>query len=102
MKSAYFSARAAQDLRDIAAYIRRDNPNAAKSFTQAMRKRCEKIAALPLAARKITGIRHELRIVPFRSYIIIYRFQDERVTVERIWHGSRDAPWLLAENFSES
>ena len=102
MKAVDFSAMAAQDLREISAYIRRDSPTGAKAFSRELRARCAKIGLLPYAARKVSGTRHELRIVPFRRYIIVYRVADSRVTVERIWHGSRDIPKLLAIHFAES
>lgn len=102
MKAVDFSAMAAQDLRDIAAHISHDSPANAKSFSRELRARCAKIGVLPLAARKVSGTRHDLRIVPYRSYIIIYRIAESRVTVERIWHGSRDISKLLALHFSES
>jgi toxin ParE1/3/4 len=102
MKAVDFSALAVRDLREIAAYIRRDSPANATSFSRELRPRCAKIGLLPYAARKVKGARHELRIVPFKSYIIIYRVADDRVTVERIWHGSRDIPKLLAIHFAES
>ena len=102
MKPVFFSKRAAQDLREIAGYIRKESPASAKAFSAQLRQRCAKFGSLPLAARRLRAAGHDLRIAPFRSYVIIYRAGDDKITVERIWHGSRNIPVLISDNFPES
>jgi toxin ParE1/3/4 len=96
-----FSKASERDLREIANYIERDNPRRAITFVRELRERCKSIGQFPKAARMIRVHAHELRLLPFRRYIIVYRIDSERVTVERIWHGARDISTLLDNTFAK-
>lgn len=90
MKSVVFSAAARADLFEIGTYIASGSPERALSFVDEIAARCVAIGDFPQAARVVRESKTELRVVPFRGYVIVYRNQHDRVTIERIWHGARD------------
>jgi toxin ParE1/3/4 len=95
MRCAY-SARAAEDLDNIAGYIARDNPLRALSFIDDLRERCEQLTTFPAAAPLRPDIAEGIRIVPFGSYLILYSVASDQLLVERILHGARDLPQLFS------
>jgi toxin ParE1/3/4 len=62
------SARARQDLRDIGAYIARDNPLAAGRLIENLERRLEMLGDYPLAGRSREEFGTGLRSIPFRRY----------------------------------
>ena len=95
------SKAAARDLKAIFDYIGADNPLRALSYSSELRERLKQIGEFPKAARVMHLRGREIRLLPFRSYIIIYRVETKRVTVERIWHGARNIASLLADHLKE-
>ena len=93
-----YAARAADDLDDIAAYIARDNPRRALSFVDELRQRCVQITTFPDAAPLRPDIAEGIRMVPFGRYLILYSAGNDHVLIERVLHGARDIPGLLAGN----
>jgi toxin ParE1/3/4 len=88
----FYSARAADDLDDIAEYIARDNPQRALSFIDELRERCTLLTAFPENAPLRRDIAEGIRLVPFGRYLILYSVGDDAVLVERVLHGARDIP----------
>jgi plasmid stabilization system protein ParE len=97
------SKAAGRDLQGIFDYIGADNPLRARSFSGELREqRCKQIGEFPKAARAMQLRGREIRLLPFRGYIIIYRIEEaKRVTIERIWHGARNIAALLADHLEE-
>ena len=95
MKPVVFSAAARADLLEISNYISHDNPERAISFVDEIAARCVTLGEFPQAARSVRGTESDLRVVPFRGYIIVYRNQPDVVTIERVWHGARNVNSLL-------
>lgn len=95
------SRAAARDLQGIFDYISADNPVRARSFLQELRERCRQIGEFPKAARAMQLRGREIRLLPYRSYIIVYRIDAKTVTIERIWHGARNIAALLADHLKE-
>lgn len=91
----FFSPRAERDLEEIGDAIATDNPPRALSFIVALRARCEKIEAMPLAAPLRPELGEGLRMVVFGNYLIFYRVLLETVRIERVLHGARDIPDLF-------
>ncbi len=91
-----YSARAVDDLDDIAGYIARDNPQRALSFIDELQQRCEQLASFPAAAPLRPDIADGIRMVPFGRYLILYSVAGDHLLIERIVHGARDVPGLLS------
>lgn len=87
-----YSARAVDDLDDIAGYIARDNPQRALSFIDELRERCEQLAAFPATAPLRPDIAEGIRIAPFGRYLVLYSLSGDQLLIERILHGARDIP----------
>lgn len=86
---------AANDLVEIARYIQRDNPAAARAVAGSLYHEAESLSAFPRRGRP--GRIPETRelIVGGLPYIIVYRISDEAVHILRIYHGARDWPVKL-------
>lgn len=91
----FFSPLAELDLEEIGDAIAKDNPPRAFSFIVALRARCEKIEAMPLAAPLRPELGDGVRMVVFGNYLIFYRVLAETVRIERILHGARNIPDLF-------
>lgn len=87
-----YSARAADDLDDIAGYIASDNPQRALSFIDEIRERCEQLAAFPASGASRPDIAEGIRVSPFGRYLILYSLAGDQLLIERILHGARDFP----------
>src|SRR5262249_21066352 len=80
------------DLDDIAAWIGKDNPAAARRVVAAIRNRINVLETDELAHMGRPGTVAETRGLIEYPYIIVYRVDDERreVVVLSIMHGARD------------
>jgi addiction module RelE/StbE family toxin len=87
-----WTAPAAQDLQEIARYIRRDNPSAARAVAKTLFDAANGLNVLPLRGRmgRIAGTR-EL-VVPPLPYIIVYQVKSSAVHILRVYHGARNWP----------
>jgi plasmid stabilization system protein ParE len=85
-----FSVRSKEDLRKIVTYIAVDNPTAAERFGLALIAQAELLANAPHIGVPMPE-RLGARLLPFGSYLIIYRPDAARKTVRilRFWHASR-------------
>ena len=96
MKPVYFSARAEDDLNSICEYIRRDNPPAAARVREAVLNAAQKLGLHPELGPALTNPkpRHKgVRMLLVRehpNYLLIYRFEPERILVLRMLHAARD------------
>ena len=81
---------AAADLENIALYIQREDPEAARRVARALYDIAMSLEALPNRGRlgRIAGTR-ELVQAP---YIIIYRVIEEAVEILRVYHAAQDWP----------
>lgn len=78
------------DLKSIAAYIARDNPGRAITFVEEIRAAIYIWAENPLAGRERPDIGEGLRCFPHGNYVILYRPQEDGLTVVHVLHGKRD------------
>ena len=89
-RSIEWSARAMQDLDEIAAYIARDNPQAARKWIAKLRKTAEGAARTPLAARVVPEVqRQDVREVFLKSYRIVYGVRDDHIIVLTVFGGGK-------------
>ena len=92
---------AVRDLEDLARYIARDSPGNARRVMKRLRARADSLWSLPERGRIVPelldlGLRHWRELI-VRPYRIVYRISEDRVLVEVIFDGRRDAEALLAE-----
>jgi toxin ParE1/3/4 len=97
VKRVVFSPAAAADLEGIADYIAADNPTRALSFIKEIRRRCRLLGRFPLSARRIPELCANAHILPYRSYVILYRNTRSVVSIERVLHGARDILSLMGD-----
>jgi addiction module RelE/StbE family toxin len=83
---------ALRNLDQEAAFIARDDPQAARRIVASIREAVAKLRSYPAIGRpgRVTGTR-EL-VVPGMPYIIPYRVRGRSVEVLRVFHGARRWP----------
>lgn len=87
--------RAEDDLRDIAAYIARDDPVRAVSFIAELLDRIIQVGTNPFHYRERFAWDRGLRIAHHGRYRILLRANGEDVVILRVVHGSRDLAAVL-------
>ena len=90
-----WSGPALEDLRQIRAWVTRDNPDAACRLASKIRKGVENLADFPMAGRVVPeiGIKTYREII-VRPYRVIYEIQEnDAVVILRVWHSHRDLPF---------
>ena len=91
MSEATFSEDAEADLLDIAEFIARDNPIAAREWVDAVRHRCHLLSQHPLMGESRPGFGVAgCRSISVGLYVIFFRPSASGVEIARILHGSRD------------
>lgn len=81
------------DLKEIALYIARDSPAAAKAWVRRLRLRAKAIGDAPHAGRIVPELDDPaIREVLLGAYRIVYRVHDRRVEVLAIFEGHRRLP----------
>ncbi|MFG5120901.1 type II toxin-antitoxin system RelE/ParE family toxin [Methylorubrum sp. POS3] len=95
MRSVVISRRARADLRDIGDFIAVDDPTRAVSFVTELRERCRSLSHTPFQGRPTPEIAAEVRVLVFRSYLILHRVGDDVVLIDRVIHSARDRSGLL-------
>jgi toxin ParE1/3/4 len=86
-----YSEPALADLREITAYIAKDNAQAAQRFANRLVDLAESLPRMPRKGRPVKGWT-DVRVVVLSPYLIFYRFtaRENQVAVLRFWHGARD------------
>lgn len=93
MRRATFLASVQADLLDILTYIARSSGSltVAQRFVTQLRRRCHELAALPGAlGRARPELRPDIRSSSYKSYVIFFRYVDDRFEVVNILEGHRD------------
>jgi toxin ParE1/3/4 len=85
-----FSRRAEADLKEIAAYIARDNPARAVRFVQQLREHCRGLVAFPEARRLRPELGEGVRLSVFGNYVVLYVVHEDILEIRRVAHGARD------------
>lgn len=69
----------------------------ARSFIAKLRDKCDDLASLPgQLGRQREDLGDGLRSIPWRDYVIVFRYAGEGVEIVRILHGARYIPALMA------
>jgi toxin ParE1/3/4 len=99
MSKLRYSLAARRDLREIVAYIAKDNPRAALAFGARIERACLRLARFPRlgAVRSVLG--QGIRVFPVASYVVYYREESEgdAVRIVRVIHGARDESSLTLD-----
>jgi plasmid stabilization system protein ParE len=82
-----WTARAAEELRTIRAYIAQFSPLAAERLSARLVSAARDLEHFPDRGRRISRGRRELTLVP--PYLIRYASIDERVIILEVRHGAR-------------
>ena len=93
MRHLVYLASAYRDLLDIQRYIARESGHlsGASRFTELIQQQCERLASLAgMLGRSRPELRPDIRGVPFKGYVVFFRYADDTVEVVNILHGHRD------------
>jgi toxin ParE1/3/4 len=87
------TSQAARDLREIVAYIARDNPVAAERFGLALVEKVELLKKFPLLGKKVQGTEND-RVLVEDPILIFYQPDNAAgvIVIKRFWHGARGVP----------
>jgi toxin ParE1/3/4 len=95
------SVAAAEDLKDIWAYVAQHNENAAGKLIKEITGKFVLLGDNPLAGRGQDKFLVGLRSFVLKNYFIFYIPQEDGIEVLRVLHGSRDIESIF-ENFFDS
>ena len=85
-----WSERARHDLTSIAAYISKDNANAARRWIARLRQRAKDILPFPYAGRRVPEFgRDDIREVFLGSYRIVYQINPKIIEIVTVFEGHR-------------
>ena len=93
MRRAVFLASVQADLVRILSYIARmsGSVTVAQRFVWELRDYCHHLASLPgTLGRARPELRPDLRSVPYKNYVIFFRYVDDHFEVVNILEGHRD------------
>lgn len=94
------SPEAREDLDEIADYIARDSPKAARRVMEELKAAMVRLAQMPGIGHLREDLSDEpLRFWPVFSYLIIYRAERKPLQVVRVLHGARDVRSILERGF---
>jgi toxin ParE1/3/4 len=93
VRSLRYTSAALDDIADIAAYIVETSSNTelAEGFVGQLLDKCEKLAVLRgILGRARPELRPDPRSIPFKSYVIFFRYLGDTFEVVNILEGHRD------------
>ena len=79
-----------QDVYEIAAFIARDNPDAAIRLVDRFDEALKMLAQNPLAGRARKELAPDVRSLPVGNYLLFYRPTQNGIDLIRVLHGARD------------
>ncbi|HEY0205780.1 MAG TPA: type II toxin-antitoxin system RelE/ParE family toxin [Acetobacteraceae bacterium] len=82
---------ASDDVQRISRNLAEEHPTAAHRVVRNLLLAGERFAVFPRRGRpgSVAGTRE---LVAVRTYVIVYRVEDDLVTTVRIWHAAQDRP----------
>jgi toxin ParE1/3/4 len=87
---------AEEDIKEILAYIARDNFEASIDLYVHMTDVFEMLGENPFAGRVRDELKEQMRSFPFGSYLIFYRIWAGRIAIARVLHSARDMGELFS------
>jgi len=93
-----WTLRAQSDLFEIARFIARDSPEAARRWVAMLRKRARAAARMPRAGRRVPELsRDDVREVIVRRYRIVYQLARDGIVVLVVFESHRQLPAGVGE-----
>ena len=93
MSRVRWTLRAQSDLLEIARFIARDNPDAARRWVAMLRKRARAAARMPRVGRRVPELgRDDVREVVVRRYRIVYQLSPDGIVVLVVFESHRQLP----------
>lgn len=83
------SPRAEADLAEIAHFIARDDPAAARRWLARIERLCRRLGEFPGLGVARDDIRRRLRLIAAEDYLVLYRAGASGVEIVRVLHGAR-------------
>jgi toxin ParE1/3/4 len=90
MSQYLITAKAMQDLDEIASYLGDVSFESADRFLQEFDRRCIQLVSFPRSGKGYSQLRTDLRGISFKGYIIFYRILEDGIEIMRIIAGKRD------------
>jgi toxin ParE1/3/4 len=101
MKSVRFTPKAVKDIREYAAWIRKESPTAALKFLEAVKLTGNTVSRTPgIGSRRyaditfVSGVRM-IKVKGFEKYLLFYLEHENSIDVIRLLHGARNIPDAL-------
>ena len=85
-----FSAESKDDLKQIAIYIARDKPIAARQWVVKIKEKCSVVAKYPNTGDERPELGEYIRSTYVGSYVIFFRRAEDVVEIVRVIRGDRD------------
>lgn len=101
MTKVTFSPKSPQDLLEIGDYIAKDSRASARRFVAKLIEQCQRIGSAPLGYVGREDLAPGLRMAALGRYVIFFRILDGTVRIERVLHGARNLPTVLASDNDE-
>ena len=87
-----YSAESKEDLRQIARFIARDKPGAARQWVEKLREKCRLVAKHPDVGDARPELGDGIRATYVGSYVIFFRCVEGFLEVVRVIRGDVDEP----------
>lgn len=102
MAKVTFSPKSRQDLLDIGDYIAKDSRANARRFVGKLMDQCQRIGTSPMGYVGRENLAPGVRMAALGRYVIFFRVIDGTVRIERILHGARNLPTVLAPDSKDA
>ena len=97
-----FSPKSRQDLLDIGDYIAMDSRANARRFVGKLIDQCQRISRAPLGYVSREDLAHGMRMAALGRFVIFFRVNDGAIRIERVLHGARNLPSVLASDSKDA
>ncbi len=97
MSRYHISRIASQDLEAIVDYFLEKSVDAGEQFIQDFNQKCVYLIQFPFIGRSYKDVAPELRGIPLRGYVILYKVVDTSIVIVRVVSGYRDLRSLFDE-----
>jgi len=94
MSKLRFSDASKHDLKEIAVYIAKDKPKAARVWVAKLREKCRMLATHPEVGDDRADLGEGIRSSYVGSYIIFFRHREETLEIVRVRRGDLEFPFL--------
>jgi toxin ParE1/3/4 len=89
-----YSDASKDDLKEIARFIARDKPKAAREWAAKLREKCRMLAKHPNVGDDRSDLGNGIRSTYFGSYIIYFRQHNRTLEIVRVRRGDLEFPFL--------